>query len=241
MTLSKTKKNSFIQGKNMILALNFKNNLVNIDDFIKNITKTNLQLILIPSFLQTANFVNDDRFCVGVQNFSEQDKTLTGEITVDMLKSLGVKYCLVGHSERRKNLDENSKQIVQKISVLLANNITPILCVGETSLGDAESIKEQISKQLCDSVIKSNEQKIIVAFEPHSAIGTGKVCDKKVIENITNFLKQNYNFKAVLYGGSVSETNCVELSQISSLDGFLIGKSSLDIKKVLKIIKNLEK
>ena len=221
----------------MILALNFKNNLVNSHFYIKNLVNSKLNVILLPSFLQLEAFNKKSNFNLGVQNVQSTLTTVTGEISAPMLKKYNINYCLVGHSERRISLNESNEILNQKIKCLLDNNITPILCVGENDILLEEKTIEFIKNQLSSNIILSNQSKIIVAYEPVFAIGSNKPCDINHLNKVINFIKSNYNFKVVLYGGSINENN---ISDFVRLDGVLVGRASLDVNKVNKMIKVLE-
>ena len=230
--------------KNFIVALNLKNNLIEVDEYFNNLQKNMQKTIIFPSFLQIFDvFKQNNKILLGSQNVQFNTKTITGEVTANQLKDIGVKYCLVGHSERRLYLNEDNNVISQKIKMLLENNITPVLCVGENSklsLSDTFLfIKNQIDEVLAnfDNYVT---QKIILAYEPVFTIGTGIACDVMHIKNVINFIKQNYNFNAVLYGGSVNELNCAQILQVDALDGFLIGSASLSYQKINKIINIIE-
>lgn len=180
----------------------------------------------------------------GAQNVSEfENGAHTGEVSSSMLKECGASVCIVGHSERRKNNLETGEQIALKINRLLENKILPIICIGENKQIKLSKAQKTILKQLNELNLNSHKtEKIIIAYEPVWAIGTGKVPTKDYIENmcgfIKNYIKQN-NLKAkVLYGGSYGEKNCEELNKTKNVDGFLIGGASLkeqSIKTILKV------
>lgn len=179
----------------------------------------------------------------GAQNVSEfENGAHTGEISSKMLKECGCEVCIVGHSERRKNNFENSKNISQKIDMLFMENIMPIVCVGESKTMPFKKAVKVIKKQLDElQLFKYANKKIVVAYEPVWAIGTGKVPTTDFIFTMCAFIKNyltNLNLNAkVLYGGSYNENNAKELNKISSVDGFLIGGASLKEKSVKAILK----
>mgnify|MGYP004461117391 CR=1 FL=1 len=226
--------------KKFILALNYKNNLVDTYEYLDTIgldKVSKVDVIIFPSFLQIEKF-SKKGVKFGAQNVQDCDKTITGEISAQMLKKFGTKYCLVGHSERQESIE----QIVNKIKELLKDKITPVLCVGES---EKMPVKESIDfiKKVIDKIRFSQVDlsKIIVAYEPIYVIGKEESCYLDHIETLTNFIKQNYNFLIVLYGGSVNQSNLDKITKISKLDGVLIGKCSLNAKNIKKMIDFLEK
>lgn len=230
-----------MRGKNFILAFNLKNNLVE-NSYLNDVVVTD-NMIFFPSFLQVEKFASND-VNLGVQNLCSFNQTITGEVTIDMLKKFGVKYCIVGHSERRNILQEDSEVISKKIQSLLNNKITPILCVGEKdniSLNDTLNFLDNQIGEIEKSIKNFDElqKNIILAYEPIFAIGSGIACDDNHIKDVSKFLKQKYHFDKILYGGSVNPNNCLTLSKIEYIDGFLIGGASLDSKKVNDISKKV--
>ena len=215
----------------MLLALNFKENVIAFSEYLKNIDKTRVETIFFPCNQQFPLSVK----LSGNQSFGSQDY-------YDKLTASNVKYCIVGHSDKRQ-LGETDKQIAQKIKKCLQNNITPILCVGELNKTSDEQtlkfLKKQISKELM-FVEQFEFGKIIVAYEPVFCIGTGQVCDVEHVKLVINFIKKQYSFFKVLYGGSVNDTNCEQILKNVAVDGFLVGKSALNPEKVNKIAKIME-
>lgn len=227
--------------KKYIVAFNFKNNIVE-DDYFNQLVNTEITTIICPTFLQidVAKQNLKTNYFLGAQNVQlNSKKAFTGEISASNLSKYNVQYCIVGHSERRNYLNESAKQIASKITELLNCNITPILCVGETEqLNDEDSINF-INKQVLD--IKLNLpcdcfDKICIAYEPVFSIGSGKPCKNEHINKISSFIKNNYNFSNILYGGSVNENNCEKLLNVQHLDGFLVGGASLNFNSVNKIL-----
>lgn len=232
----------------MIVILNNKCNL-NKDEFkvyIKDLSeiKTKIDLVLCPNFLNISEF-KSDKIILGSQNVSAQNSgAFTGEISANILKSYNIKYCIVGHSERRKYQQENYQEINQKIKKLLDSNITPILCIGETKEErDSKRYKEVIKEQLL-SAIKDlsleNQKKIIIAYEPVWSIGTGLIPTNNQIEEIFNYIKSFLMTNKILYGGSVNETNVDTLKKINLIDGYLLGALSLQGKKLKLFLNKIE-
>ena len=219
-----------------------------IDDVQKNISEiNNLFIIFFPPSTGLYNVQLKSPCYLGAQNCHwEKSGAYTGEISIDMLKDCDVSYTIVGHSERRQIFKESDQWVNKKIRTLLANNIKPILCIGET-LQEREAMKtenileNQLQKGLAGIEFLDN---CIIAYEPIWAIGTGKTANKDQIKMAHGYIKtvlkkiypDSFNCH-ILYGGSVNPKNAKELIQIKGVDGFLIGGASLDIKSFVSIIK----
>ncbi len=185
---------------------------------------------------------------VGAQNVSERENgAFTGEISCAMLSSMGVQYCIVGHSERRQYFGDTNELINQKVKALLANNITPILCCGE-SLSERESNQQEkvVSMQLGSGLkgLSPDEvAKVVVAYEPVWAIGTGKTASAEQAQDIhayiRAFLQDIIGDKSqkisILYGGSCKPENAKELFACRDIDGGLIGGAALNATSFLAI------
>lgn len=185
---------------------------------------------------------------LGAQDVSIfKDGSHTGEITVSMLKSIGAKFCIVGHSERRSR-GESSSDIALKIKLLLSAKIIPIVCIGEHARGgDGEhfnEIRSMLTASL-DGLNKKEKKQVIVAYEPIWAISTehNGAIDASALEETVIFIKKLLKdmteektvSNKVLYGGSVDQKNVKEFS-LTPVDGFLIGKMSIKANTFLKII-----
>lgn len=193
-------------------------------------------------------------FGVGGQDcFWEDEGAYTGEISPLMLKNLGVKYVIVGHSERRNYMKETDGMIAKKIKSVFKNGLTPVLCVGETleqrKNGLAkEIIKKQLEKDLSLVIShKSLVRNLIIAYEPVWAIGTGNYCQPEEALEMIKFTKDilNLNFLnpdlKVLYGGSVAAKNIAGYVKYPEIDGALVGGASLKIEEFKKIINEVSK
>ena len=181
------------------------------------------------------------RIGVGAQNVSEFDKGAhTGEISVDMIADLGAKYCIVGHSERRANNGDTDELVNTKVHALLEKGITPIVCVGESlSERDRDLTMERISYQVKAALYgltAEQVKKVVIAYEPIWAIGTGKTATaedaQEVCGAIRETLKEMFgeelaNGIRVLYGGSAKPGNIAELVAKPDVDGALVGGASL--------------
>ena len=183
-------------------------------------------------------------FPLGAQNVSKYiTGPHTGEISSKQLKSYGVKYCIVGHSERRQEQNESNKDTNEKIKMLLNESITPVLCVGETKEErDNNTYKEVITKEINDAIKDLNEEEqesIIVAYEPIYSIGTGIIPKNNEIEEIFKLIKEILPTNKILYGGSANENNIDELKQTKEIDGYLLGGLSLNITKLKDFLSKL--
>ena len=180
---------------------------------------------------------------LGSQNVSNNNEgAFTGEISAKNLKSYNVKYSLVGHSERRKNQKETEKDINEKIKRLLENNITPILCVGETmeerENGEVKKIiKTQVQLALA-GVSPSDIEKIIIAYEPIWSIGTGNIPKIEDILLTNNYIREILPYNKIIYGGSVNEEN-IDNIKSPEIDGYLLGGLSLKPKQLQTFIDKL--
>ncbi len=178
---------------------------------------------------------------VGAQNcFFEKQGAFTGETSPVMLKNYSCKYVIIGHSERRELLYEKEDDIKKKIKILLDEKITPIFCVGEDEKSE-ESLRNQL-KVLEDTSLK----KIIIAYEPQFAIGTGKSCDIEEAEKKKVFIKsilakshEGGEKTIVLYGGSVDSKNALSYIEEAGFDGLLVGGASLKEKEFGRLLKNI--
>ena len=223
----------------MIIALNNKSNLVKdeFNTYLDELYKlSNDNIILIPSTINVP-LVDPNRIALGAQNVSRDGSgPHTGEISAKQLKSYGVKYCLVGHSERRIEQKESNYDCAEKIKMLLNEDIIPILCVGE-NIEDRKSnnYKEYIYNEIKKATNELNSEeveKLIVAYEPIYSIGTGIIPTNEEIEEVFKIIKEILPTNKLLYGGSVNEDNILILKNTKNLDGFLIGGLSLEVDKL---------
>ena len=187
---------------------------------------------------------------IGAQNMHWEEKgAFTGEVSAKMLKSIGVEYVIIGHSERRQYFAETDETVNKKIKSAFNNGLKPIVCVGE-SLEEKESGKtvEIITNQTklaLEGLTKSQVQNTIIAYEPIWAIGTGKTATSEDANNsikcIRNKIAEIYGDDVaqnviIQYGGSVKSTNAKELFETSDIDGGLIGGASLKADEFSKIV-----
>lgn len=251
--------------RDIIIAGNWKMNktfqeaedfLVDIFEYLhqKDLEKIETIICLPFPYLEMGtDLAVESNLSIGAQNVSEHESgAYTGEISAEMLHSLDVDHCIIGHSERRKYFAENDETINKKLKILQHYNIIPIVCIGE-SLQQRESgkakdvIKAQLQGVLQDVKVNNN---LVIAYEPIWAIGTGKTATPQQAQEIHSFirswLKENYNTEIaeslpILYGGSVKPENVSDLLAQEDIDGGLIGGASLDSKKFKKLIEIAEK
>lgn len=220
----------------MIVALNNKSNFTRDEyvEYLKEIEAITFKgkLILCPTYL---NLTVKTDVILGAQDVSPyEDGSHTGEISARQLSALGIKYSIVGHSERR--LSETEEELFNEIRRLLENNMTPILCVGERK-ADREkgSTKAVIGNQLAsvtNYLMENERSNVIIAYEPVWAIGTGEIPTNEQIKEVIDFIKSKLPNNKVLYGGSANEENIDTLKEIEGIDGYLVGGLSLKPDKL---------
>ncbi len=242
-----------------IIAGNWKMNMLPNEaiNFIEELTPLvkntkNEVIICVPyiDLFYTLLHVQGTNIKVGAQNMHWEEKgAYTGEVSAPMLKSIGVEYVIIGHSERRQYFAETDETVNKKIKSALKYNLKPIVCVGETLEQREEGITENIIanqiKKAFEGISKENLNNIIIAYEPIWAIGTGKTATKEqaneTIKQIRNELAKNYGKNEaenviIQYGGSVKPENAKELFEMSDIDGGLIGGASLKAKEFSQIV-----
>lgn len=187
---------------------------------------------------------------IGAQNMHwEESGAYTGEISAPMLKSIGVEYVIIGHSERRKYFNETDESVNKKIKTAFKYELNPIVCVGETleERENGEAIKKVTDQVMLalDGLTEKQVENTIIAYEPIWAIGTGKTATsddanemaKAIRQKITNLYGQNTAERVIIqYGGSVKASNSKELFSTSDIDGALVGGASLKSDEFEKIV-----
>lgn len=208
--------------------------------------------IVCPPFTSlsvAAELLSNSSIILGAQNLSEHESgAYTAEISAGMLVAAGVKYVIVGHSERRQHYHETDSLINAKLKTALNNGLFPIFCVGETlkerETGDSRKV---VSGQLLnglDGLSVENLKNLIVAYEPVWAIGTGKTATPEMAQDMHKFIRENLakiepaiaNSTPILYGGSVKPDNVAGLFNQPDIDGALVGGASLSADSFMKII-----
>ena len=202
------------------------------------------QLIVCPPFPyleMTSDYANDSYFMVGAQNVSDQEKgAYTGEVSAEMLESMEIDYCIVGHSERRGYYGETDKIVAAKVDQLLKHGLKPIVCVGEVleerqAGKQLDVVKRQVEEGLFHLTAEQMKE-VVIAYEPVWAIGTGKTATPEQAQEIhahirslltTKYGKELSDEISILYGGSCKPSNAKELFACPDIDGGLIGGASL--------------
>ncbi len=238
--------------KKLVVA-NWKMNPASLNEVAKLISglnkiqvEKNVEVVICPSFVHLP--LIKSQFSLGAQDvFVGEVGAFTGEVSPLMLKKLGVRYVIIGHSERRMNLGESDELIARKIESALRNNLQPILCVGESGgirnkgfVMSKNFVLQQLKKDL--SLVQSEQwKKVIVAYEPIWAISTmpgAKADSPEEAVKMISEIKKITNGK-VLYGGSVNAKNSRDFLSCAEIDGALVGGASLnpgDFKKIVESV-----
>lgn len=217
---------------------------------LKNIRKA--EVVVCPPFVYLTSFkFQVSSFKLGAQDCFWQDRgAFTGEVSPQMLKDLGVKYVILGHSERRQVMGETDEMVNKKLKETLKLKLLPIVCVGETARerkkGETFQVLKREIGQGFEKVPKSQMSKVVIAYEPIWAIGTGNPCSADdaltAILFIRKVISQIFGMAAarkirILYGGSVNSQNAGDYLSQEGVNGLLVGGASLKSKEFLKIVK----
>ena len=225
--------------------LNSLNKLINLSKLKKY---KNSKIIYFPPFTLIKDFIkkfNKSKISVGAQNCHHvQDYgSFTGSISPKMLKDLGCKYVILGHSENR-NDGESDLDVNKKIISALNKNLKIVFCIGETLKEKRKKLTHSVFKKQINLGLKGvkNYRNVLIAYEPVWSIGTGVIPKSKELEinvsKIRKLLSKRTKYKLpILYGGSVSSKNINSLKNISGINGFLVGSASQNSKKFIDIIK----
>ena len=226
-----------------------------INNYLKKDKKNNkkYQVVIAPPFTLLDNFskkFKNKQIIISAQNCHHKDNfgAQTGHVSPFMIKSLGVKCIILGHSENRVS-GENDGVIKKKVELALKNNFKVIFCIGENKIEKRKNKTIYVLKKQLYNVLKKkqNSKNLIIAYEPVWSIGTGKLPTREELINTISQIKKNLNkiFKKkippVLYGGSVDSNNISFFQDIRTIDGFLIGGASKSSKNFIDIIKNFYK
>lgn len=219
----------------------------------ETLNQNTCQIIIAPPFTHIypiSQLVGGSKIEMAAQNCaSERSGAFTGEVSVEMLQSVGAKYVIIGHSERRQYFGEESTVLLKKLQLTLEAGLTPIFCIGE-QLAERENgtYNATVEQQLTETIFKlsANDFKnIILAYEPVWAIGTGKVASPEQAQDMhkhirtlvsTHFGEEMAAGTPILYGGSCKPDNAAELFGQPDVDGGLIGGASLKATDFLAII-----
>ena len=234
----------FIANWKMFGGINSLNSLDKVIKFFKLFKKKKFIKIVYcpPNTLINllSEKVRNSKIYVGAQNCHEKEKfgPFTGSVNTKMLKSVGAKYVIIGHSEVRQK-GESNKLINQKVQSAIKSGLKVIFCIGETlQEKKGKSTKKVLSKQIKLGLDKiRNKKSILIAYEPVWAIGSGFIPKPLELFKTINFIKKKLKNNKVLYGGSVNDKNINQLNSISNIDGYLIGGASQNSKKFIDIIK----
>ncbi|QCI22169.1 triose-phosphate isomerase [Buchnera aphidicola] len=220
-----------------------KNNLLN--EFKNNI------IIISPPAIYLERMYEDLRHLnifLAAQNVDINLKgAFTGEISILMLKDIGIRYIIIGHSERRLFHNEKNDYIAKKFDLIKNHNTIPILCIGETEVEKKNGQTKKVIEEQLNSIFRisgpSAFRNTVIAYEPIWAIGTGIASDPEYVQTIHKFIKcyiQKHDIMSkniiIQYGGSVNSSNAKDFVNQPDIDGLLIGSASLNAKNFLKII-----
>lgn len=224
--------------------------------FVKALAKKekpeNVQMMIAPSFvvLDACKQAASENLTLVAQNINQYNNgAFTGEVSADMLQSIGVQTAIIGHSERRSIYGETHKILAEKVKQAIENNIQVIFCIGE-SLEEREAGKAEVTvqKQLQESLFflsESQMKNIIIAYEPVWAIGTGKTASPEQAQEIHAYIRElltkTYSQNtadsiSILYGGSVSPKNAKDLFKQTDVDGGLVGGASLEVDSFVELL-----
>jgi triosephosphate isomerase len=221
----------------------------------KNNNKT-LKILCVPyPFLSSIDNMcgGTESVFVGAQNCSSfEEGAFTGEVSTLMLKSLGIKYVIIGHSERREFFSETNEEILNKTTQSIEKGISPIFCCGESlAIRNKGAQVDYVLNQLQETVFKLNKEsfkKVIIAYEPVWAIGSGKTAENIDIKEIHGVIRKGIKSKygsvvskstSILYGGSVKAVNAKEIFDLEDVDGGLIGGASLKAQEFIDIVNSI--
>jgi triosephosphate isomerase len=253
--------------RKQIAAANWKMNLTyqQAEKLLDDILSVNINLapsqqvifaVPFPYLIMAKSEVAEERgFDIAAQNCSDKKSgAYTGEISAEMLRSIQINYCVIGHSERREYYYETNKLLAEKLNICLQYNITPIFCCGEPLRIREEGNQDQfVQQQLKESLFHLSPEQmrsVVIAYEPIWAIGTGKTATteqaQEMHRHLRSVLADKYGQQvaddvSILYGGSVKAGNAKELFGSPDVDGGLVGGASLTASEFVEIIKALKK
>lgn len=212
----------------------------------------NSEIVICPPFCFLSSLINDS-ILFGAQNCYFEDKgAYTGEVSALMLEDLDCKYVIVGHSERRSLFKETNQDINLKLKKLLDSSLIPVLCIGENredrEQGKTFEILIEQLEECLSGILKEKVNKVVIAYEPIWAIGTGKNAETEKIEEVRSFIKDFLIKKfdkdtsdkiRILYGGSVDSNNINSYLKEAKMDGVLVGGASIKSEEFIKLVKSI--
>ena len=252
--------------RKQIAAANWKMNLTyqKAEELLKaflsiphNLSEDQIAVFAVPApYLDMAEdkIKGEQQMYIAAQNvYSKKSGAYTGEISVEMLDSLGVEYAIVGHSERRQYFNEDNAMLAEKIKICLEHNIIPIFCCGEAlpvreQNGQNDFVTGQLQESLFD-LLEEQIKKVVIAYEPIWAIGTGKTASSLQAQEMHAHIRSQLSAKygaevaeniSILYGGSVKGANAKEIFSQPDVDGGLVGGASLNAEEFMQIVQGLK-
>src|SRR5450432_713283 len=252
--------------RKQIAAANWKMNCTyqQAEKLLDDILKPGIQLkahqqvlfaVPFPYLIMANSEVSDEtNYDVAAQNcYSKKSGAYTGEVSAEILDSINVKYCIIGHSERREYFNESNQLLADKLNILLEYGITPVFCCGEPlQIREANIQNSYVETQLRESLFHLSDaqlSQVIIAYEPIWAIGTGQTASTAQAQEMHAYLRsvlaEQYGKPlasdiSILYGGSVKAANAKELFASEDVDGGLVGGASLNAAEFIAIIKALK-
>jgi triosephosphate isomerase (TIM) len=252
-----------LKSKNFIIAANWKmnKNTKEVSEFLEVMNKVTWNckntLVLFPPspyLYLMRDKLRYSKILYGVQNLHwETSGAFTGEVAGSMAKDFGCKYSIIGHSERRSLFFEKDDMLCKKVEASIKNEIKPILCIGENlEERNSNTYKEKLKTQLMDGLDKVKPEmaeRVIIAYEPLWAIGTGVNATPTQVEETHNYIRGVLNSLfgtsigeklPILYGGSVKPSNVIDIAVAQNVSGFLIGGASLSVCEFKEIVSLLD-
>ncbi len=251
--MTKTKRKNIVAG-NWKMNKDYSQGRNLVKDIVANIQSPDVTIILCTPFIHLYNAhvkTNDIAMLfIGAQNcHQEESGAFTGEVSASMIKSTGAQYVILGHSERRAYFNESDELIGQKVKTAIANDLHPIFCCGESlEVRESKKHKALVEEQVKNALFHLSAEdfsKIVIAYEPVWAIGTGKTASpeqaQEMHQHIRKLIEKKYGDKiadatSILYGGSVKPANAKEIFAKADVDGGLIGGASLKADDFIAII-----
>ena len=228
-----------------------------VSEILGSVSEVNgdVELIVCPPYTHLAGIlakVKGSRIMVGAQNCAwELSGAFTGEISISTLKEMGVTHVIIGHSERREYFHESDDMMLMKVRLTLSYGLTPIFCIGEKLEEREKGIQfEVVAKQMDAVIYQLSEEalkKVVIAYEPVWAIGTGKTATPEQAQKMHAFIRDSISMQfdvqvantiPILYGGSVKGANAKEIFTMPDVDGGLIGGASLSAAEYIQIAKS---